>query len=516
MPIKLIACVTTFKNKLAIGKSNGLLFNIKEDLELFKTITKDQLCTESRLKKNVVVMGRKTWYSIPASQRPLKDRINIVLTNDTELHKLSPFPLAGYFTLANKSLLDINKLFNEDVYFLTFDQFQRFYKLTDKTANTHVIGGAEIYNVFLNHPKLVPTTVYLTEVTGKSWQNMVDQPDTFMQPLDNRYKLIGISERKYDTKSKVSYRFLTYKCQDKGQDHPETRYLDLCSDILQNGNARMDRTQVGTKSVFGRQLHFDISDFVPLLSTKRVPWKHAIQELLWFMRGDTDAKILQRDGVKIWDGNTSREFLDNRGLHHYPEGVLGAGYGWQWRFFGAKYSHAFADTSQLDKSKIGGFDQLEYIISELRNNPYGRRALMCYWNPPDFEKTALVPCHFSCQFYVRQCGETRYLDCHFTMRSTDVFLGLPFNLFSYSVMTYIIALKCDMKPGKLVYSGGDVHIYNNHVQQVQEQLTRQSRPFPKLVIDASVKSKDFSEITVDDFDIVGYFPHPPIKAPMAV
>jgi thymidylate synthase len=234
------------------------------------------------------------------------------------------------------------------------------------------------------------------------------------------------------------------------------------------------------------------------------------------MKGDTDAKLLQRNGVKIWDGNTSREFLDNRGLQHYPEGVLGAGYGFQWRFFGAKYCYAFADTSKIDTSKVGGFDQLDYVINELKNNPLGRRALMCYWNPPDFDKTALQPCHYSCQFYVDYKNNEPRLDCHFTMRSTDVFLGLPFNIFSYTVLTYIIALKCDMKPGKLVYTGGDVHIYKNHIEQVKEQLSRELRPLPRLIINKDIKDMDFADISVSDFDIVGYFPHPPIKAPMAV
>jgi thymidylate synthase len=331
-------------------------------------------------------------------------------------------------------------------------------------------------------------------------------------PSDD-YKLIGVSNKMTDTKYNISFRYLTYR---RGQKSEEYKYLDLCKHILDFGSKRNDRTGVGTISTFGQQLTFDISQSVPLLTSKRVPWKHVIEELLWFMRGDTDAKILQKASVKIWDGNTSREFLDNRGLYHYDTGVLGAGYGWQWRFFGGEYKPDYADTRNIDRSTVGGFDQLEYVMNEIKNNPYSRRILMCYWNPPDFVKTALQPCHFSVQFYVDFRKDGRYLDCHFTMRSNDVFLGQPFNLFSYAAMTYIIALKCDIKPGKLVYSGGDVHIYQNHVTQVQQQLTRQPRPLPKLFINPDVKDKKWEDITIDDFEVIGYYPYPAIKAPMAV
>lgn len=514
MPLHLIACVSNFKNKLAIGRNNDILFKIKEDVALFKNITTNQLSYSSKLGKNVVLMGRKTWYSIPTVNRPLSNRINIVLTNDKQLRRMSPFPWKALLSRGKRSVFHVSDIFNSDTYYWTFDEFKRFYRLTN--ANVFVMGGADIYELFLENEEMSPENMYITEVTGKKWESGLE-PDTFMRPLDDRYKLIGVTDKKFDTQSKVNYRFLTYKTKRINETKTdEKEYLKLCQNVLDEGKARDDRTGVGTYSVFGRQLHFDISQSVPLLTTKRVPWKHVIHELLWFIRGDTDAKILQREGVKIWDGNTSRDFLDQRGLHHYPEGVLGAGYSWQWRFFGAKYCHAFADTSQLDKSKVGGFDQLEYVVKELKNNPYGRRALMCYWNPPDFEKTSLLPCHFSCQFYVDFVNGEPRLDCHFTMRSTDVFLGLPFNIFSYTVLTYIIALKCDMKPGKLVFTGADVHIYKNHIEQVKEQLSRKSRPLPRLFINQDVKYKDFAGITVDDFDIAGYHPHPPIKAHMAV
>lgn len=503
MTISLIACVCKHANGLAIGKDNDLLFRIKEDMTHFKNITSRQYeNTPSKLSKNVIVMGRKTWFSLPSTRRPLKDRINIVLTNDKKLLALTPYPWQCRVSWSSHA-----KYFDQDVYYMTFKQFCKFYRLTQ--ANTFVIGGGHIYDMFLNSEATVkPSRVYLTEVTGFKW---LTEPDTFMPHLDASYKLIDASEKKHSVHQKFDYRFLEYTRDKKVTD--EQKYIDLCNRVLTDGKPRPDRTGVGTISVFGEQLRFNLRDCVPLLTSKRVPWKSAIEELLWFMRGDTDSAILKNKGVNIWNGNSSREFLDSRGLYDYREGVIGASYGFQWRFFGAKYSQAFADTSRIDRSKVGGFDQLQYIIKELRDNPYSRRALMCYWNPPELSKMALPPCHFSCQFYVE---DEKYLNCHFTMRSNDLFLGNPFNIFSYAVLTYIIAAKCDLLPGDLVYTGGDVHIYQNHVEQVREQVNRQLRPLPKLFINPNIKYKEIQDIDISDFDVVGYFPHASIKAPMAV
>jgi len=507
MPINIIACVANYKNKLAIGKNNGLLFKLRKDLSFFKTVTMTNYSnqTEGSLpSENVVLMGRKTWFSISREKRPLKNRLNLILTNDPDLLRISPLPKSHFNNL------------NKSVYFVTFNQFIRFYN--SKNPNVYVIGGSEIYDLFLKkeNSNLKVDRVYLTEVYDyKPEPNL--EPDCFMTPLDQSYKLISVSEKQYDNSYNLHYRFLMYKktiCTNTNSS--EKQYLNLAKTILENGKSRPDRTGVGTISSFGHKMEFDISETVPLLTTKRVPWKSCIEELLWFMRGDTDTKILQRRGVKIWDGNTSREFLDSRGLPHYEVGILGKGYGWQWRFFGANYSQAFADTSCIDRNKIGGFDQLSYIEYLLKSDPFSRRILMSYWNPPDFDKTALNPCHFSCQFYVREENNEKFLSCLFNMRSNDLFLGNPFNIFSYAVLTYILAIRCDMKPDKLIYMGGDVHIYQNHINQIKEQLERTPRSEPRLIVNDDIKYKPFHEMTISDFDIVGYFPHPSIKAPMAV
>jgi thymidylate synthase len=498
--INLITAVTTYKNKLAIGRKGDLLFKLKKDMAFFKQITEFSLNKNSLLDRNIVLMGRKTYFSIPQKYRPLSNRINLVLTRDPELIKISPIP---------KNLNLTKNLYYTDL--------KTFYKLYKKyNPNVFVIGGSELYNLFMEKADKLYIT-YVQDLEGKQVKFATGQePDTFINHFSSNYKLIGYSEKYIDREQNggLSYRILYYNKSDKVSD--EYNYLDLMQKILNNGNTRDDRTGTGTISTFGTQMRFDISQSIPLLTTKRVPFKTMVEELLWFCRGDTDAKILQKKSIKIWDGNTSREFLDNRGLHHYDEGILGPGYGFQIRFQGAKYSQNFADTSKCDTSLIGGFDQLAYIENLLKTDPFSRRIMMCYWNPSDFDKTALLPCHYSIQFYVTEEKGERYLSSHFIMRSNDVFLGNPVNISSYSVLTYILALKCNMKPKELVYSCSDTHIYRNHITQVKEQLTRTCMPFPKLKLDDSIKNKDWPDITINDFDLIGYFSHPSIKAPMAI
>jgi len=291
----------------------------------------------------------------------------------------------------------------------------------------------------------------------------------------------------------------------------EQEYLRVATRVLHEGKPRADRTGTGTISLFGEQMRFDISETVPLLTTKFVPWKAVIKELLWMCRGETDASILQQQGVRIWDGNSTREFLDARGLNHLPEGDIGGGYGHVWRYCGAQYKTCKDDyTGQ-------GVDQLAAVENSLKNDPMSRRHFMTAWNPPALESMALPPCHLSVQFYVEidEAG-TKHLSAHMFQRSVDTLLGLPFNIFSYTVLTYILAKKCGMVPKDLIISTGDTHIYKDHIGCVEEQLQRTLFSPPRLIVHDAVAAKDWKDITLDDFTLVGYEYHPAIKAPMSI
>ncbi|KAH8377829.1 hypothetical protein KR093_007265 [Drosophila rubida] len=286
----------------------------------------------------------------------------------------------------------------------------------------------------------------------------------------------------------------------------EEQYLELVRRIIATGEKRIDRTQVGTLSIFGTQMRFDLRDSFPLLTTKRVFFRGIALELLWFVAGKTNAKLLQEQNVHIWDGNSTREFLDKCGHTERAVGDLGPVYGFQWRHFGAEYGTCDDDyTGQ-------GIDQLQQVIDTIRNNPSDRRIIMSAWNPLDIPKMALPPCHCLVQFYVSQSrGE---LSCHLYQRSADMGLGVPFNIASYALLTYMIAHVTGLKPGDFVHTMGDCHVYLNHVDPLQQQLERQPRPFPKLNIKRQVTN--IEDFRYEDFEIVGYDPHNKIQMDMAV
>ncbi|SHE11805.1 Thymidylate synthase [Chlamydia abortus] len=261
-------------------------------------------------------------------------------------------------------------------------------------------------------------------------------------------------------------------------------YLDLLQDVLDNGVQKEDRTGTGTISVFGRQLRFDLSEGFPLVTTKKLHLRSIIHELLWFLSGDTNIRYLQENGVTIWD-----EWADENG-------DLGQVYGSQWRTWPAP-----------DGRRI---DQISQVIEQIKSNPDSRRHLVSAWNVAEIEEMALPPCHYAFQFYVAD-GK---LSCMFTMRSVDTFLGLPFNIASYALLTHMVAEQCGLKPGELIWSGGDVHIYSNHIEQVKLQLTREPYPLPQLIIKR--KPDSIFDYRYEDFEIVNYQCHPRIKAPIAV
>ena len=284
----------------------------------------------------------------------------------------------------------------------------------------------------------------------------------------------------------------------------EQDYLDLVKKIINHGYHRSDRTNTGTRSLFGTQLRCNLQDGFPLLTTKKMAWKSIIAELLWFISGKTDAGILQQQGVPIWNGNSSRSYLDKLGLHHRKEGDLGPVYGFQWRHFGAKYIDSQTDYDGQ------GVDQLAELIHKIKTNPHDRRLLMCAWNPVDIPIMALPPCHLLCQFYVQD----NILSCQMYQRSADMGLGVPFNLASYALLTHLIAHVCDLKVGELIMTFGDTHVYQNHIEALQSQLDRIPGLLPTLKINTEIK--DIDAITMDDIILQNYVHQGVIKMDMAV
>ena len=266
----------------------------------------------------------------------------------------------------------------------------------------------------------------------------------------------------------------------------ETAYLDLIKRILVEGPLRETRNGL-THSIFGHHMEFSLKDqTIPILTTKRVAWKTCFRELMWFIRGSTNNNELREKKVHIWDANASREFLDSRGLNHLEENDLGPVYGHQWRHFNAPYTNCHTDyTGQ-------GVDQLQYIINCLKDSKQhsSRRMIMSAWNPCQLDEMALPPCHLLCQFYVR---DHKYLSCSLYQRSGDVGLGVPFNIASYSFLTHLLAHHCGLEAEKFVHFIGDAHIYNQHINTLEEQITRQPLPFPKM------KFKELRE-NIEDYD----------------
>lgn len=298
----------------------------------------------------------------------------------------------------------------------------------------------------------------------------------------------------------------------------EQNYLDLLYDIIETGEEKPDRTGTGIFSTFGTQLRFSLKgNKIPMLTTKKMFARGVVEELLFFLRGETDTKKLEAKGVNIWKGNTTREFLDKTGLKHLPEGNMGKMYGHQWRKFGA-HDEVIDYESGVYESTPTGVDQIQNVLDLLRTDPYSRRIVVNSWNAKDLPRMCLAPCHPMFQFYVsRGSLHVPELSCLFYMRSVDTFLGLPFNLLSYAVLTRIIAQTVGMSPKEVIFMGGDTHVYKTHIKQVEEQTSREPFEFPKMQIHKELKTiKDIEALQFSDFEIEGYQSHPAIKAEMAV
>ncbi|HAO58892.1 MAG TPA: thymidylate synthase [Psychrobacter sp.] len=280
----------------------------------------------------------------------------------------------------------------------------------------------------------------------------------------------------------------------------EAAYLDLIRYVRDHGTEKGDRTGTGTRSHFGAQLRFDLQEGFPLLTTKKVHMKSITYELFWFLKGDTNVKYLQDNKVRIWNEWSTAEQTARFGR---PEGELGPIYGHQWRNYGA--------TKAEDGSyNQDGVDQITEVIEQIKNNPNSRRLIVSGWNPAEATQVALPPCHTLFQFFVAD-GK---LSCQLYQRSADLFLGVPFNIASYSLLTHMIAQVCDLEVGEFIWTGGDCHLYQNHIEQVNEQLSREAYELPSLWLNPEIK--DIFDFTFDDIRVENYQSHPAIKAPVAV
>lgn len=579
--------VAAASTKRGIGYQGKLPWRLPADMEHFKKVTTETTVTgdESSLVRNAVIMGRKTWDSIPKCFRPLSGRVNIVISKHPQ-HVLSAF---------SQSPITNDNSHSGDL--LVADSIQQGYDLACRIHNidrVFIIGGSQIYEQALsessglpvnrivytevsNLPQSVEFDTFFPNIDEEEWKclpyvswNTTDESKTqcatnLISSIDDKENNPGNEATNtvhIDGVSGITYRFLDYirrrpigstihdsskmasmelkptgahpipapangsnkevfplsmdsssmKESLDSMNHEEMQYLNLCRDVLQNGVYRGDRTGTGTLSKFGAQMRFSLrNNSIPLLTTKRTFWRGVAEELLWFIAGNTNANDLANKNIHIWDGNGSREFLDNRGLSHREVGDLGPVYGFQWRHFGAKYVDMKTNYSGQ------GVDQLADCIYKIIHTPEDRRIILSAWNPCDLDKMALPPCHMFCQFYVDTA--TNEVSCQMYQRSADLGLGVPFNIASYSLLTILIAFVTGRLPGDFIHTIGDAHIYMNHVDALQVQLQRSPRPFPKLFINPRKKRKEnmtIDDFTIDDFDIQDYHPYGPIKMKMAV
>jgi len=471
---------------------NGALpwgMSLKQDLARFSQMTRGK----------VVLMGRKTWDSLP--HKPLPDRQHVVITSRPE-----------HYSTLYSAHHDTTRFCTMSNFATTARELTGLYKV-----HLFVIGGRQILSHFLHYAHRLHIT-WVDQLPESATET------TLLPPIPTHFGLskYEIPEQQDPSSSSSSspsppFEFLTYTHLDRDAYPPtanEKVYLDLLRNILTYGTERPDRTGTGYVGVVCSPAAFQHlrDDPHPDDEADR-PGRVRLRELLWFLRGSTDSRELSRQGVRIWEGNSSRPFLDARGLVDLPEGDIGAGYGFQWRHFGAEYGTCEEDYAGR------GVDQIEGVVRSLREDPFGRRHVVSAWNPAALSRTALPPCHVLFQFYVDSASSSssRRLSCHLYQRSVDCFLGLPFNILSYAILTRIIAMRAGLDGvNELIISTGDTHIYTDHLRQVQEQLTRLPCPAPILEIHPDVATLDWKDIGERHFSMHGYFHHEPIAAKMSV
>ncbi|URD86847.1 hypothetical protein MUK42_28000 [Musa troglodytarum] len=486
-PQRTYQVVVAATRDMGIGKDGNLPWKLPSDLKFFKEVT---MTTSDPSKRNAVIMGRKTWESIPPQNRPLPGRLNVVLTR------------SGSFDIATAENILMCGSLNSALQLLAATPYCL------SIERVFVIGGGQVLREALNAPGC--EAIHLTDIETSF------QCDTFIPPVDCSvfrpwYSSFPLLE------NSIRYSFVAYvRVQSSGTEphathdgevvdsksiknkfkverfvflpkliyerHEEYAYLRLVKDIIANGAKKNDRTGTGTLSKFGCQTRFNLRRSFPLLTTK------FFGEVL--LKNSCGLLVVQQ--------------MQSVGLTHREEGDLGPVYGFQWRHFGAEYTDMHADYTGK------GFDQLSAIIDKIKNDPDDRRMILSAWNPSDLKKMALPPCHMFAQFYVEN-GE---LSCQMYQRSADLGLGVPFNIASYSLLTCMIAQVCDLLPGDFVHAIGDAHVYSTHVRPLEEQLQKQPKPFP--VLKMNPLKKDIDSFVASDFELVGYDPHNKIEMKMAI
>lgn len=467
-----VVAAATLKN--VMGANGALPWpKLPSDMAHFKELT----LADEASRFNVVIMGVRTWESLPKSCQPLPGRFNMIVSKERYDELTSSVA---------RSVLVVSSL-GEALRVLEYD----INPISAKPLNVFVIGGAALFAEAIAMPMC--KTIHLTRVMSEF------EGDTFFPELDSCWTIDQVAPLIVDNGVMIQFQTLVRKFD-------EQQYLDLVRDIMSRGALRADRTGTGTLSVFGAQMRFSLRDNrIPLLTTKRVFWRGVVEELLWMLRGSTDSKELSEKGVHIWDDNGSREYLDTHGFKDREVGDLGPNYGHQWRHFGATYINCKTDyTGQ-------GVDQLANVIHTIKTNPSDRRIIMSAWNPMEVNHASLPPCHTMCQFYV---ADGR-LSCQMYQRSADMGLGVPFNIASYSLLTIMLARHCNLEPGEFIHSLGDAHVYTNHIMALKKQLLRTPTDSPTLSFKCDA-STEVDKYTYDDCILTGYTPQPAIAMDMSV
>lgn len=471
----MINLIVAVDKKYGIGINNELPWNINKDLDFFKKTTIGE-----GSKSNIVIMGRNTWDSIPQKFKPLKDRINIIISSSLVLE----------YCIDAVVFKSLNEAYN-----YCFNTIKKF-------NDIFIIGGKRLYEESYN-------------TVQRLYVNYIHNDyncDIYLKELSGLGRLISQVSKEGFCKKKNKNVEITFLKYYHNHNNEELSYLSLLKEILDKKCSERITRNGKTFSNFGKQLKFDVSESFPLLTTKKMFLRGIIEELLFFIKGSTDSNILLEKKVRIWNGNTTREFLDNRGLNHYKVGDMGPMYGWQWRHYGEDYKGMDFDYTNK------GYDQLKEVIRLIKEDPTSRRIMMTTFNPKQLKESVLAPCHsLILQFYV----DNDNLSCHMYQRSADLFLGVPFNIASTTLLLYIIASVTNKKPKEVIISFGDVHVYESHLEQSKTQIQRFPYKFPNLKIDKPSKNRSLDEmikfieeLEYKDFILSDYKYYKSIKANM--